>query len=59
VRFTSETEESNQIVEFIKSDEYVERIFELEKITGMQKVTFVFLPGSNFDFKAFKFEKST
>ncbi|MFC5467050.1 glycoside hydrolase family 2 TIM barrel-domain containing protein [Lederbergia graminis] len=57
VRFTSETEESNQIVEFIKSDEYVERIFELEKIPGLQKVTFVFLPGSNFDFKAFKFEK--
>ncbi|MDT8716211.1 DUF4982 domain-containing protein [Clostridium sp. 19966] len=45
-----------QIVEFTHSNGYEERIFELEKIEGAQKVTFVFLPGSNFDFGWFRFE---
>ncbi|WP_404455174.1 DUF4982 domain-containing protein [Virgibacillus necropolis] len=57
VRFASEEGENNQIVEFQKTDGYEERVFELEKITGIQKVTFVFLPGSNFDFGWFRFER--
>ncbi|KRG15313.1 glycoside hydrolase [Virgibacillus soli] len=57
IRFANEEESSQQIVEFIHSDEYEERIFELEKITGSQKVTFIFLPGSHFDFAWFRFEK--
>ncbi|MDK2823698.1 MAG: beta-galactosidase [Clostridia bacterium] len=57
IRFTSPNSESEQIIEFTKSDKYEERIFELEKITGKQKVTFIFLPGSNFDFGWFRFER--
>lgn len=57
IRFANEEESSQQIVEFIHSDEYEERIFELEKIMGSQKVTFIILPGSHFDFAWFRFEK--
>ena len=56
IRFRSDKSESNQLVEFKKSAEYTERAFELERITGKQNVTFLFLPGSNFDFAWFKFE---
>ena len=56
LRFSSDEEESTQIIEFPYSDQYKERVFNLEKITGMQKVTFIFLPGSNFDFGWFRFE---
>ena len=44
------------MVEFHKSDGYEEQAFDLEKVTGVQKVTFVFLPGSNFDFGWFQFK---
>ncbi|MNJ44956.1 hypothetical protein D3C77_400300 [compost metagenome] len=57
IRFASEEDESNQLVEFTQSDGYEERVFDLEKINGMQKITFIFLPGSNFDFGWFRFEK--
>lgn len=57
VRFASEEGESNQLIEFTQSDGYEERQFDLEKIRGMQDVTFIFLPGSNFDFGWFRFEK--
>lgn len=56
IRFKNEQQESNQLVEFKKTSEYSERIFELERITGKQNVTFLFLPGSDFDFAWFKFE---
>ncbi|WP_199619576.1 glycoside hydrolase family 2 TIM barrel-domain containing protein [Paenibacillus alkalitolerans] len=57
IRFAGKEGESNQLVEFTKSDGYEERVFDLEKVTGMQKVTFIFLPGSSFDFDWFRFEK--
>jgi beta-galactosidase len=57
IRFANADGQSNQLVEFTHSDEYEERVFELEKISGVQKVTFVFLPGCNFDFGWFRFEK--
>lgn len=56
IRFSNMEEEINQIIEFTHSDGYVERIFEIEEITGTQTVTFIFLPGSNFDFSWFRFE---
>lgn len=37
--------------------EYCERAFPLEGISGKQKVSFAFLPGSNFDMNTFRFEK--
>lgn len=38
------------------ADTYVERTFDLADIHGKQKVSFAFLPGSNFDFSYFRFE---
>lgn len=57
IRFSGEPGESNQLVEFTHSDDYVERVFEFDKVTGVQKVTFLFLPGSRFDFAWFRFER--
>lgn len=56
IRFANEEGGSNQIIEFTKADKYEERVFTLEKVTGIQKVTFIFLPGCNFDFGWFSFE---
>lgn len=55
VLFKGADGESRQIVEFAYSEDYCEREFTLEPITGVQTVTFVFLPGSQFDFKWFQF----
>ncbi|MFD1136601.1 hypothetical protein [Paenibacillus urinalis] len=57
IRFAGPDGESNQLVEFTQSNGYEEQVFELETVTGQQKVTFIFLPGSNFDFGWFRFEK--
>lgn len=46
-----------QIAEFEGCEEYTERSFELEGITGKCNVSFTFLPGSEFDFGWFRFEK--
>lgn len=55
IRFHCDNGDINQIVEFPYSEEYREQEFNLEKIVGKQKVNFVFLPGSKFDFKWFRF----
>ncbi|MBS4209341.1 glycoside hydrolase family 2 TIM barrel-domain containing protein [Bacillus sp. FJAT-50079] len=57
IHFSDGDIKSNQIIEFPQTEEYEERIFTLDKITGMKKVTFIFLPGSNFDFGLFQFKK--
>ena len=55
--FSGEKGETRQIIEFPHAEEYEERVFTLERVTGEQKVSFVFLPGSNFDFGWFRFER--
>ncbi|MFC5471562.1 glycoside hydrolase family 2 TIM barrel-domain containing protein [Cohnella suwonensis] len=57
VRFANPDGESNQLIEFAKSDGYEQRVFELAKVAGEQKVTFIFLPGSRFDFGWFQFQR--
>jgi beta-galactosidase len=57
IKFENNEGQSNQIIEFTYSDKYEEKVFELKKIKGMQKVTFIFLPGCNFDFGWFRFEE--
>lgn len=57
IRFSGADGQMNQLVEFTQSAGYEERVFDLEKVTGVQKVTFIFLPGSSFDFGWFRFEK--
>lgn len=56
VIFTGETE-TRVLAEFAGAEEYAERRFELSGISGKCKVAFAFLPGSDFDFKSFRFEK--
>ncbi|MBD5454872.1 MAG: glycoside hydrolase family 2 protein [Lachnospiraceae bacterium] len=55
VRFFNGTEEIKQIVEFPGSEEYSLLHFKLEPVRGKWDVTFVFLPGSSFDFESFQF----
>ncbi|MEF2967346.1 glycoside hydrolase family 2 TIM barrel-domain containing protein [Paenibacillus sp. M1] len=58
ILFAGPQGESKQIVEFAHSDGYCEREFSLERVAGPQTVTFVFLPGSEFDFKWFEFHRA-
>ncbi len=53
--FSGETE-TRILAEFEGADEYTAREFALEGITGIYRVSFAFLPGSDFDFKSFRFE---
>lgn len=57
IRFNGPEGESVQAVEFTRSDGYEERTFELARAAGVQDVTFMFLPGSRFDFGWFRFER--
>ena len=54
VKFSGETD-AIRILEFKKTDGYVEKTFDIDGVPGMNKVAFVFLPGSNFDFRWFRF----
>jgi len=56
VRFNDGVNENRQIIEFANSDGLTKQSFDLEPITGEGTLTFVFLPGSDFDFKEFRFE---
>jgi beta-galactosidase len=59
IRFHSMPDDSDsiQLAEFsgTAGDEFITREFMLERVTGKQEVTFVFLPGSKFDFESFQF----
>lgn len=55
VLFNGEQGDSKQLVEFNFSEGYCEREYVIEHVKGLQTVTFVFLPGSQFDFRSFQF----
>ncbi len=55
VIFTGDTEK-RVLAEFTASSDYAPQSFELTGISGKCKVSFAFLPGSDFDFKSFRFE---
>ncbi|MCR5214961.1 MAG: DUF4982 domain-containing protein [Eubacterium sp.] len=46
-----------KLCEFEGCENYEEKSFMLENIRGKVRVSFTFLPGSNFDFKSFRFEQ--
>lgn len=54
--FGTEDGEKRALCEFEGCEDYVERSFELEGITGKARVQFTFLPGCDFDLKSFRFE---
>lgn len=47
--------EQRRIVEFAYQEDFGPQTFQLEPVCGMQDVTFLFLPGSSFDFQGFQF----
>ncbi len=55
VKFSTESGDVNRSIEFAESDGYTERTFPLTGVKGKAKVSFIFLPGSNFDFRSFRF----
>lgn len=58
LRFKDESGNSEaRIIEFTKTNGEEERTFELAPICGKGELTFVFLPGSNFDFVSFQFSR--
>ena len=56
VRFFRGDESVKEVCEFVHSDDIVTQRFSLSHITGEWNVSFVFMPGSDFDFEAFRFE---
>ncbi|MDE5894079.1 MAG: hypothetical protein K2H45_14265, partial [Acetatifactor sp.] len=51
--------ETRVLAEFEGAEEYTSRRFCIDGIEGRGNVSFAFLPGSDFDFKSFKFETKT
>lgn len=49
--------EKRIIIGFEGADEYTERIFSVEGVNGRCNISFTFLPGSDFDFRSFRFIK--
>ncbi|MGN0165607.1 MAG: glycoside hydrolase family 2 TIM barrel-domain containing protein [Lachnospiraceae bacterium] len=58
VRFHGESGDINQICEFPASEEIQTMTFPIDSVTGQNKVNFIFMPGSNFDFINFQFHES-
>jgi len=54
--FSGDTEK-RVIAEFVGAEDYTERSFPVEGISGKCKVSFAFLPGSDFDFMSLRFDK--
>ena len=48
--------ESRSLISFEKSDDFSVQTFSIDEIKGKHKVSFIFMPGSNFDFDWFYFE---
>lgn len=50
-------EQSAMFLNFAHSSEVTQQRFEIPRLTGVNDVSFVFLPGTKFDFISFRFEK--
>ncbi len=57
IRFTGADAGSIQVVEAGRREEYGEWTFPIDTLKGKGKLEFIFLPGSCFDFKWFRFKK--
>lgn len=55
LRFEGDGEPQRRVVEFPGADDWTELSFPLEPVFGRQDVTFLFLPGCDFDFMEFRF----
>ena len=57
VRFRNDAGEELTAMAAFRGGERSEQTFEVEALPGLGEVSFVFLPGSRFDFYAFRFER--
>ena len=57
IQFISENGEQREIAEFTHAENWQEQVFTLPRVPEKCTVGFIFLPGCDFDFKAFRFEK--
>jgi len=55
IRFSDGENEITQAVDFIHSDDYEVQAFDLNTIGLNKQVSFIFMPGTQFDFKWFRF----
>ncbi len=56
--FDDDGSSTTHVIEFARTNsDYEEKTFTLSPVTGKKKVSFVFLPGCNFDFAWFRFKK--
>ena len=53
--FSDDGSSSTEVIEFSHTEDYEEKTFEITPVKGNKKVSFIFLPGCNFDFRWFKF----
>ncbi len=56
IRFLNEYGEKVHVAEVEGSIDWSEQTFSFEKVTGVCRVSFIFLPGCSFSFKEFRFE---
>lgn len=52
----NDKEQGRRLISFKKSEGLSTQTFNIDKIDGSCRITFIFLPGSNFDFAWFKFD---
>ncbi|MBQ4639945.1 MAG: DUF4982 domain-containing protein [Clostridia bacterium] len=57
VQFLTADGEQREIAEFTRAEDWQEQVFTLPRVPEKCKVVFIFLPGCDFDFKFFRFEK--
>ncbi|GAE91995.1 beta-galactosidase [Gracilibacillus boraciitolerans JCM 21714] len=50
-------EETANILEFNHTEQYQKKIFPITKVTGIQNISIIFLPGSNFNLSWFQFKE--
>lgn len=56
IKIGNDKGEKTQLLEIHHKEGEAEWTFPIEEMTGVQKVSFIFLPGSQFDFKWFCFK---
>ena len=54
--FDSDNKSTTEVIEFEHTEDYEEKTFKIKSVSGKKNISFVFLPGCDFDFKWFKFE---
>lgn len=50
--------QTTRLLEFPHADEYTPVTFDIDRIAGKNNIAFVFLPGTQFDMKSFRFTKT-